>query len=332
MPKLVVNSGTGRGREFELKPGINSLGRAFNCDFRLDDPSVSGAHAQIVVDSFSVTVKDLHSTNGTFINRSQIREGFLQPGQVLSLGGVEMAFVADAAAESAVPSGGIARTVALPQVGGIKIARPGAPTTPAGTPTGAAASPAPVAGGGFRMPANYPAPFMPAPSLTTAPTTMAGAAQPRQQQQQQEPAPVPQVSVEARTWKHVEVARPEIVSALRCFGFGAGAAMLSAAIWIAVAGMSGMNLVPYAAGVTGLICGLAMRVASRNRPGAAFSLLAAGFGFLGMFMGETGQVFVLQSISFRDYNLIGLGAGLALAFLVGGVGSARKAAGRAQFA
>jgi hypothetical protein len=177
------------------------------------------------------------------------------------------------------------------------------------------------------MPANYPAPFMPAPSLTTAPTAMAGMAQ-----QQQEPAPIPQVSVEARTWKHVEVARPEIVSALRCFGFGAGAAVLSAAIWITVAGMSGMNLAPYAAGVTGLICGLAMRVASRNRPGAAFSLLAAGFGLLAMFVGETGQVFVLQSISFRDYNLIGLGAGLALAFLVGGVGSARKAAGRAQFA
>jgi len=328
MPKLVVNSGAGRGREFELKPGVNSFGRAFNCDFRLDDASVSGSHAQIVVDSFSVTVKDLHSTNGTFINRSQIREGFLQPGQVLSLGGVEMTFVADAAAENAMSSGGIARTVALPQVGGIKIARPGAPTTPVGTPTGAA--PAPVAGGGFRLPANYPAPFMPAPSLTTIPTTPASAAQ--QRQQQDEPSPVPQVSVEARTWKHVEVARPEIISALRCFGFGAGAAALSAIIWIAVAGMSGINLAPYAAGVTGLICGLAMRMASRNRPGAVFSLLAAGFGLLGMFMGETGQVFVLQSISFRDYNLLGLGVGLALAFLVGGVGSARKAAGRAQFA
>jgi hypothetical protein len=326
MAKLVVNSGPARGREFELKPGVNSLGRAFNCDFRLDDPSVSGAHAQIVVDTFSVTVKDLHSTNGTFINRSQIREGFLQPGQIISLGGVEMIYVSDSAADNAMPSGGIARTVALPQVGGIKIARPGAPAAPAG----AAAIPAPAGGGGFRPPVNYPAPFMPAPSLTTTPTAIPGAMQ--QQQQQQEPAPVPQVSVEARTWKHVEVARPEIVGALRCFGFGAGAAVLSAAFWITAAGMSGMNLAPYAAGVTGLICGLAMRVGSRNRPGAAFSLLAAGFGLLAMFMGETGQVFVLQTVSFRDYNLVGLGAGLALAFLVGGVGASRKAAGRAQFA
>ena len=164
---------------------------------------------------------------------------------------------------------------------------------------------------------------------------MPGAAQQYQHQQQQPEAGTDalQVSVESTDLEaYVEVARPEIISALRCFGFGAGAAVLSAAIWIMVAGMSGMNLAPYAAGVTGLICGLAMRIASRNRPGAAFSLLAAGFGLLAMFAGETGQVFVLQTISFRDYNLVGLGAGLALAFLVGGVGSARKATGRAQFA
>jgi hypothetical protein len=330
MAKLVVNSGSARGREFELKPGVNSLGRGFNCDFRLDDPSVSGSHAQIVVDSFSVTVKDLHSTNGTFINRSQIREGFLQPGQVISLGGVEMVFVADAAAENPAPTGSIARTVALPQIGGIKIARPGAATTP----TGSGATPAPVApaaAGGFRPPVNYPAPYMPAPSLTTSPTPTLIPAQ-QYQQQQQVSGPIPQVGVEARTWKNVEATPPKSIGPLRCFGFGAGAAVLSAAIWITAAGTAGMSLAPYAAGLTGLICGLAMRMASRNRAGAAFALLAAGFGLLGMFMGGAGQVFVLQTVSFQDYNLVGLIVGLALAFLIGGVGSTRKAAGRKQFA
>ena len=330
MAKLVVNSGAARGRVFELKPGVNSLGRGFNCDFRLEDASVSGSHAQIIVDELSVTVKDLQSTNGTFINRSQIREGFLQPGQVISLGGVEMLYVAEASTENAMPSSGIARTVALPQIGGIKIARPGATTAPAGP----GATPAPVApsgAGGFRPPVNYPAPFMPVPSLTTSPTAAPVAAQ-QQQQQRQETAAVPTVSVEARTWKHVEAVRPEVVGGLRCFGFGIGAAVLSAVIWIAAAEMAGISAAPYAAGLTGLICGLAMRVASRNRPGAAFSVLAAGFGLLGMFAGESGQVFVLQTVSFQDYNLVGLIAGLALAFLVGGAGSSRRAAGRAQFA
>ncbi len=322
MAKLVVNSGLARGREFQLKPGVNSFGRAFNSDFRLEDSSVSGAHAQIVVDELSVTVKDLGSTNGTFINRSQVREGFLQPGQVISLGGVEMVFVADTAMESPMPSGGIARTVALPQIGGIKITRPGAAPVMPGAP-GA------VPAGGFRTPLNYPAPMMPAPSLTTAPTGMSIAGQ---QQRQPEPLAVPMVSIEARTWKHVEVARPEIVGALRCFGFGIAGVVLSTAIWMAVSANTGMSFAPYAAGLTGLICGLAMRLASRNHPGAAFSLLAVGFGLLGIFIGESGQVFVLQSVNFQDYNLLGVVAGILLAFLIGGVGTSKKAATRPQFA
>jgi Inner membrane component of T3SS, cytoplasmic domain len=320
MPKLVVNSGALRGREFELKPGVNSFGRGFNCDFRLDDPSVSGSHAQVIVDSFSIVVKDLHSTNGTFINRSQVREGFLQPGQMISIGGVEMLFVADGA-EAAAPSSAIARTVALPQIGGIKIARPAA--------AGGASAPVPVPGpsAGFRAPLNYPAPTMPAPNLTTSPTPLSV----QTQAQQSQPA-MPQVSVEARTWKHVEVARPEMVGVLRCFGFGSGAVVLSAAMWIAATSATGTSVAPYGAAVTGLLCGLAIRKASRNRPAPAFALLALGFGLLGMFVGESGQVFVLQTVSFQNLNLAGMVAGLALAFILGGVGGNARPAGRAQLA
>ncbi len=322
MAKLVVNSGALRGREFELKPGVNSFGRGFNCDFRLDDASVSGSHAQVIVDSFSVVVKDLHSTNGTFINRSQVREGFLQPGQMISLGGVEMLFVADSV-EAPMASSAIARTVALPQVGGIKIARPSA----AGGAPAPVPGPAPLAGvsAGFRAPLNYPVPTMPTPNLTTSPTPLSSTPQ-------AQAAAMPQVSVEARTWKHVEVARPEITGALRCFGFGTGAAVLSVAIWVAATSLTGVNVTPYGAALTGLLCGLAMRKASRNRPAPAFALLAAGFGLLGMFAGESGQVFVLQTVSFQNMNLAGLIAGLALAFILGGVGGTQKTAGRAQFA
>ena len=79
MPKLVLNAGTAQARGFELKPGSNYVGRAFSNDFKIEDPSVSSNHAQIVVDGDVITLKDLGSTNGTFINRSQVREGFLQP-------------------------------------------------------------------------------------------------------------------------------------------------------------------------------------------------------------------------------------------------------------
>jgi hypothetical protein len=321
MAKLVVNSGLAAGREFELKLGVNSLGRGLNCDFRLEDASVSGAHAEIILEANSVTVKDLRSTNGTFINRSQIREGFLQPGQVISLGGVEMVFVADSMERSVSASASIARTVALPQIGGIKIARPSQPTAP--TPAG------------FRAPMHYPAPVMPTPSLSTAPAAVAQTQIQTQTQTQthtQSPAPVLTESVEARTWRHVEAVRPESSGALRCFGFGLMAAVFSGAVWTLLAAELGTNPTPYAATLTGLICGLAIRLASRNRPAAAYSLLAMGFTLLGIFIGASGQVFALQSINFRDYNQAGLVTGVVLAYLLGGVGTSRKAARRAEFA
>lgn len=90
MLRLVLHAGTARARRFELKPGSSYLGRAFNNDFKIEDPSVSGSHVRIVVDGDIITVKDLGSTNGTFINLSQIREGYMQPGQLLRLGGVEL--------------------------------------------------------------------------------------------------------------------------------------------------------------------------------------------------------------------------------------------------
>jgi Inner membrane component of T3SS, cytoplasmic domain len=324
MAKLVVNSGASRGREYELKPGVNSLGRSYSCDFRLDDVSVSGSHAQIIVDAFSVTVKDLHSTNGTFINRSQIREGFLQPGQIVSLGGVEMLFVADGT-EQVAASSAIARTVALPQVGGIKIARPSA-AGGAPAPAPGAMAPSPAGSGGFRLPMNYPAPMMPTPNLTTSPTPLSPPGQ------QAQPAAMPQVSVEARTWRNVEAVRPEMVGALRCFGFGTGAAVLSAALWIGGTAATGASVAPYGTALTGLLCGLAMRKASRNRPAGAFGLLALGFSLLGMFAGESGQVFLLQTVNFQNFNLAGLVAGLALASIFGGVGGTEKAPSRTQFA
>lgn len=92
MPRLVVNPGSPREREIQLRPGANSLGRGFSNDFKVDEPSVSTTHCQIIVDNQGVFVKDLGSTNGTYVNRSPVKEALLQAGQTLHLGGVEMLF------------------------------------------------------------------------------------------------------------------------------------------------------------------------------------------------------------------------------------------------
>ncbi len=96
MPRLILHAGTEQARGFELKPGSNYVGRGFSNDLQIEDPSISGSHVRIQVEGEVITVKDLGSTNGTFIDRSQVREGFLQPGQLLQLGSVELLFESDA--------------------------------------------------------------------------------------------------------------------------------------------------------------------------------------------------------------------------------------------
>ncbi len=96
MALLVVQPGAPTAWEIKLKAGANSLGRSNANDFQLDDPSVSSSHCQIVVDGTQAVIKDLGSTNGTFIDRAPVREAVLRPGQTLHLGNLELIFYTDA--------------------------------------------------------------------------------------------------------------------------------------------------------------------------------------------------------------------------------------------
>src|SRR6476469_8959691 len=95
MSRLVVNPNTPQALEIQLKPGTNLLGRGFATDFKLDDPSVSSTHCQIVIGTGTAMIKDLGSTNGTFLNQAKIQEATLQNGQAVRFGGVEMIFYSD---------------------------------------------------------------------------------------------------------------------------------------------------------------------------------------------------------------------------------------------
>ena len=95
MPRLVINPGTPQAWEIQLKPGLNFLGRGASNDFRLEDASVSGSHCQISVDNGATVIKDMGSTNGTYVNRAKVTESRLESGQPLRLGSVDMVFFTD---------------------------------------------------------------------------------------------------------------------------------------------------------------------------------------------------------------------------------------------
>src|SRR5256885_936004 len=103
MPRLVIHPGTPQAWEIQLKAGTNCIGRAFANDFTIEDPSVSSSHCQIEVNQGAVAIKDLGSTNGTFVNSAPVQEAALQPGQTVHLGNVKMRFENDAPSPAAQP-------------------------------------------------------------------------------------------------------------------------------------------------------------------------------------------------------------------------------------
>jgi len=86
-------------QEILLRPGLNRLGRLADNDFQVTDDSVSSHHCQIELKDGIVTVRDLNSTNGTFIDGKPVQQAVLHPGQVLCLGTVPMICQDDAAGE-----------------------------------------------------------------------------------------------------------------------------------------------------------------------------------------------------------------------------------------
>lgn len=82
--------------EFELRTGLNTLGRNPTNDFCIHEASVSSFHAELTVleDGAGVVVRDLQSTNGTFVDGNPVEEATVSPGQALQFGSVELRLVA----------------------------------------------------------------------------------------------------------------------------------------------------------------------------------------------------------------------------------------------
>jgi pSer/pThr/pTyr-binding forkhead associated (FHA) protein len=90
MAKLVLLSQGLTGRTHELTVDKTTIGRVEDNSFPITEPSVSSHHCEVLLRGAEVVVKDLNSTNGSYINGEKISESVLKPGQILRLGQVEM--------------------------------------------------------------------------------------------------------------------------------------------------------------------------------------------------------------------------------------------------
>ena len=102
MAKLVLLSAGMTGRAYDLKVEKTTIGRVEDNAFQIPEPSVSSHHCEVLLHGSDVVVRDLNSTNGTFINGEKVAtESPLKLGQILRLGQIEMRLENDAMAAPA---------------------------------------------------------------------------------------------------------------------------------------------------------------------------------------------------------------------------------------
>lgn len=74
---LYVASGAEKGKTYVCEQPLVAIGR-HNVDFALEDPQVSQSHCVLEIMGERIVLRDLGSTNGTYVNGRPVREAALE--------------------------------------------------------------------------------------------------------------------------------------------------------------------------------------------------------------------------------------------------------------
>ena len=84
-------------KTFRILPGVaRTIGRSTGADFILDAALVSRVHCQLLaLGDGELEVRDLESTNGTYVNGNRVERARLSPGDKVQVGRVELVALRD---------------------------------------------------------------------------------------------------------------------------------------------------------------------------------------------------------------------------------------------
>ena len=86
---------TSSEQSIDLQPGRTLVvGRAVTSDIPIYDPTISRRHAEVALTDNGVSIKDLGSSNGTFLNGARITDAEAAPNDVVTFGKVAFRVVA----------------------------------------------------------------------------------------------------------------------------------------------------------------------------------------------------------------------------------------------
>lgn len=86
MASLFVIQGRDQGSRFQLEDAVHSIGRTHTHSVRLHDTEVSRNHAELIRKGNAYAVRDLGSSNGTFVNGKLVSEQELTSGDQVQVG------------------------------------------------------------------------------------------------------------------------------------------------------------------------------------------------------------------------------------------------------
>jgi predicted component of type VI protein secretion system len=78
--------------DIPLRPTMILVGRHTHCDVRVESARVSRHHCCMVLEEGHLIVRDLDSTNGTWVNGARVSLARMAPGDELALGQVRYRF------------------------------------------------------------------------------------------------------------------------------------------------------------------------------------------------------------------------------------------------
>jgi diguanylate cyclase (GGDEF)-like protein len=99
-PMLVVLHGPLLGKTFAVDQPQVTIGRSSDCDIQIEDDNVSRKHAQIGCQDGLVWLKDLGSTNGSYVNSKRVSEIPLNDGDLVLIGRVLFKFIRSSSVEN----------------------------------------------------------------------------------------------------------------------------------------------------------------------------------------------------------------------------------------
>jgi pSer/pThr/pTyr-binding forkhead associated (FHA) protein len=104
MPKLIVTTEAQGKIAYEFTEDLVTIGRSPESMIVIEDPSVSGRHAQVELSGDVYRLKDLESTNGTRVNGVPITNTTLRFDDRIRFGAIDARFESDTRGSEPLPS------------------------------------------------------------------------------------------------------------------------------------------------------------------------------------------------------------------------------------